>query len=219
MAEKMINDDKERFAGLLVACGEIFNRQFSPLTLELFWSLLKSHEMPDVERALRGHMADSSFMPTPHDLLKRIQGGTADERAALAWPHILDLLKEPMMSDYKTLLPDGAAALAAREFIKARVPRSELPFRFEFFKLNYRRFFEAGYHESPLVFEWPRTMNDTTGKPERAQAPVIFPDFWPPSLVRRHRAALERFKPDDKILARGVIEGGESRGAHEASNH
>ena len=205
----MLESEQERFSGLLLACGEIYNRHLSDVSFELFWNILKPYGMAEISEAVARHMRTSSFMPTPHDLLKHILGGDSDERAVLSWPMAKWLLEEPMMEDCATLLPDGAAAMAANDCVKNMISKHEIKYNFEFFRLAYKRYFDMGLSHTPLVFEWPRHRRDGDDGPERPQTPVLFPDFWPLRLVKAHRAALESFKPGNSLVARlnaGLIE-------------
>lgn len=197
----MTDAERAQFSTLILACGEIYNRFLSEVSFELFWKLLRPWPLKDVALAVEAHMRASQYMPTPHDILARLEGGAAEDLAAATWPIVKWLLAEPMMSDMKTLLPDGAAAMAANDLVKARLPKDQIPYCYEFYKLAYARHYEKGAHRTPLVFEWPRTV-DEDGRAERRQTPVLFNDFWPPAMIRKHREALERFKPGNPLSRR-----------------
>jgi hypothetical protein len=208
---EMRDDQRPDFLELLIGCAELYQRQISEVVIEVFWKVLRPYDLAVVKGAVEAHVRLSPFMPTPHELLKHIHGGTADELAAKAWPMVKHLLRDTLMDDHKTLLPDGAAALAARDMVRGKITRAEVQYHFEFFKVAYRRHFLDGRHETPLVFEWPRTLDHRTGEPEYDQVPILFTDFWPPHEVRRHRALLEDFQPGNHLVKR-LPEGRETPG-------
>jgi hypothetical protein len=105
------------------------------------------------------------------------------------------------------LLPDGAAALAITGMREDGTPESSVSddrasFRrnpcFDFYESLYRRHHLNGLHRVPGPIAGKRYKSHVDGSfaPQRRELPAF---WWTPELLRRHRAAIERFKPDEPI--------------------
>ncbi len=84
--------DKRRFAELMTMVAEVYGREITAQKLAFWFDLLSDYEIDAVERAARDHMRASKFMPTPAELIERMQPAV-DQRALLAWAEVSRLLR------------------------------------------------------------------------------------------------------------------------------
>lgn len=68
----MKNHEKQGFIKILMACGEIFNREVKDAQIEVFWQSVRSFPFDDVKAAFNIHMKTSKFFPTPADIIEKI---------------------------------------------------------------------------------------------------------------------------------------------------
>lgn len=69
----MNQQDSDYFKELSMLVGENYNKEVSTAKLRLWWQLLKDYPIGDIEQAIFNHMKESPFMPTPADLIKRME--------------------------------------------------------------------------------------------------------------------------------------------------
>jgi len=86
----MIERDDEKFSGMLIAAGELYNKTLSTAVIGIYWNALKNYDLGEVQRAFSSHAADTDngqFMPKPADLIRHIQG-SKEGRALQAWSKV-----------------------------------------------------------------------------------------------------------------------------------
>lgn len=84
--------DKRRFAELMTMVAEVYGKEITAQKLAFWFDLLGDCDVEAVERAARDHMRASKFMPTPAELIERMQPAV-DQRALLAWAEVPRLLR------------------------------------------------------------------------------------------------------------------------------
>lgn len=85
-------EDRKRFAEIMTFMGEVYDKTFTAERLRAWFDLLQDHAIEDIELAARDHMRASRFMPTPAELIDRMQPNT-EQTAALAWVEVPRLLR------------------------------------------------------------------------------------------------------------------------------
>lgn len=86
----MENRDKENFAMLLTGLAETYGKSISEGVLGIWWDVLKTYDLSDVQRAISDHMRDADkgqWMPKPADLIRQIDG-SGETRALRAWSKV-----------------------------------------------------------------------------------------------------------------------------------
>lgn len=92
----MTTTDRAPFAELMLGLGETYGEPISDARLEIYFAALADLELADVRRAAGLLVRTTKFFPRPVELREACGGGpdgggSADERADLAW---VDLLRE-----------------------------------------------------------------------------------------------------------------------------
>jgi hypothetical protein len=80
-------EDRRPFAAMLKAIAELYGRDLSAAVVGMYWSALAPYNLAAVRLAFDRHARNpdsGQFMPKPADLIRMIDGGTADSAAA-AW--------------------------------------------------------------------------------------------------------------------------------------
>lgn len=109
----MRREDFRRFGLALSACAELYGRTVSEGAMSLWWQVLERFEIEAVERAFRQAVESpdsGQFMPRPADLVKRLEGTSAD-RSLIAWGKVLDAMQR--VGAYRTVVFDDGAIHAA----------------------------------------------------------------------------------------------------------
>lgn len=81
------NSKKQRFAVVMLALGEYYNREISTGVLDLYWQALRRYDVEAIETAVHRHLSNpdsGQFMPKIADFVRMIEGTTQDS-AARAW--------------------------------------------------------------------------------------------------------------------------------------
>ena len=69
--------ERERFSSALMATFEIYDKQFSPIVIKVWFATLKQYSIDEVCRALTAHIKDpdaGQFLPKPADVVRNIDG-------------------------------------------------------------------------------------------------------------------------------------------------
>lgn len=83
----MNNHEKERFVELIAGVHEFFGKPMSRFSLEVWTNAMRGYDLAAVSDALSRHTMNpdsGQFMPKPADVVRMIDGGTADS-ALVAW--------------------------------------------------------------------------------------------------------------------------------------
>ena len=86
----MIDEDKKKFAEILIGLGMYYNQTIEKPVMRLYWEALRQYTVEDVDRAANLHTRDPDqgrFMPKVADLIRILEGG-GQSRAELAWSKV-----------------------------------------------------------------------------------------------------------------------------------
>lgn len=89
----MINtlEEKKRFASLMTALADYYDKEVSKGTMALYWEGLKQYDYAAIEKAAWAHTQspdeNGRWMPKISDLTKVLQGSTKDQ-ASIAWSKV-----------------------------------------------------------------------------------------------------------------------------------
>lgn len=193
----MEESDRKDFGVIMATCDAIYGWKNIELLIQAFWVVLKPYPLPAIQAAFFHHMKTSPRAPTPADIVRIANGGTAEDHAQMAWPKALSLL-DRYMANLKTLVPDGAAVMAARE-LASYFNKDDYKYNFNSFKSYYVKYYNQGYRNVPMVFEGRRDYDQQLGK-FHPQEKIIYNDLWGPEDVHRHKKELRDFLPDCPLL-------------------
>lgn len=84
----MTEDDRVAFAELMVGLGETYGEPVSAARMEIYFAALNDLPLVDLRRSASVLVRTQKFFPRPSELRQGIDG-TSDERADLAWMHLL----------------------------------------------------------------------------------------------------------------------------------
>ena len=88
----MTQQDRPRFAELLVGIGETYGEPVSDARMEIYWRALEDLPFESVQRAAGVHVRTSKFFPKPVELREAIEG-TTEDRAEVAWQAVVSLVR------------------------------------------------------------------------------------------------------------------------------
>lgn len=84
-------DEKKRFASLMTALADYYDKEVSKGTMALYWEGLKQYDYAAIEKAAWAHTQspdeNGRWMPKISDLTKVLQGSTKDQ-ASIAWSKV-----------------------------------------------------------------------------------------------------------------------------------
>lgn len=109
----MRREDFRRFGMALSACAELYGRTVSEGAMSLWWQALERFDIEAVEQAFRQAVESpdsGQFMPKPADLIRRLEGTSADRRL-IAWGKVLDAMQR--VGAYRSVVFDDGAIHAA----------------------------------------------------------------------------------------------------------
>ncbi len=81
-------DDKGKFTQTMVAMGELYDKELSPVLVNLYWTALKEFSDDDVSHAFEVAMMTLKWFPKPSEL-REIITGNASEQAHCAWADVI----------------------------------------------------------------------------------------------------------------------------------
>ena len=91
----MIDSQKQEFDRILSAVAQMYSKQMTKPTFDLYFAALKKYDFKSVRSALEAHLINpdvGQYMPKPADVVREIDGGTED-RALLAWTKTFNTIK------------------------------------------------------------------------------------------------------------------------------
>lgn len=83
----MTNQDRERFAELMLGVGETYGEPVSDARMEIYFRALADLTFDDLNVAVSAHVRTQKFFPRPAELREAI-GGSVDDQAEMAWAHV-----------------------------------------------------------------------------------------------------------------------------------
>jgi hypothetical protein len=94
----MNNDDKKKFAEIMVTTGEMFDKKITKSLMQTYFTVLSEHSIELVSKAFQSHLTDPEqgmFFPKPANIIKFINGTSKqneqalDDKSELAW-HVIE---------------------------------------------------------------------------------------------------------------------------------
>ena len=85
-------DDKGKFTETMVAMGELYDKELSPVLVNLYWTALKEFADDDVIRAFEVAMMNLKWFPKPSEL-REIITGNSSELAHQAWADVIKAIE------------------------------------------------------------------------------------------------------------------------------
>lgn len=92
----MNNEDRKAFFSALEAACEVYGKNPSESTANLYFDVLSGYELRDILRALSAHVQNpdnGQYLPKPADLIK-ILDGDSQTAALKAWTKVVDAIKK-----------------------------------------------------------------------------------------------------------------------------
>ncbi|NPU82986.1 MAG: hypothetical protein HPY65_00750 [Syntrophaceae bacterium] len=80
------------FKSYMLAMGEVFNKQLTPLLHSLYWKALEPFSDEDCERAFKDLIFTSKFFPKPVEFVELLQGKKEDQ-ATRAWIKVVEAVR------------------------------------------------------------------------------------------------------------------------------
>ena len=115
----MQDQDKAAFRDMMMAAGEVYDREVTKPLLQMYFAALAPASIEQIQAAMMVHMQNpdsGQFFPKPADLIKQMTGTTKqqdaaiEDRAAVAWACIERDIRR--IGSYGTLKLDDKQALA-----------------------------------------------------------------------------------------------------------
>lgn len=107
----MTNRDRNAFAGLMLALGEIYAEPVSELRIEAYFDVLRDYELSLLQGVARDISASDTFFPKPANFIERLTPNRG-QAAELAWSEMLREIRREGWTGRPTL---PAATWAAIE--------------------------------------------------------------------------------------------------------
>lgn len=137
-------EDQEKFAQVLLSCGEIYSKEVRDGQIALFWEAVKDIPLDKITQAFTKHIKTSRFFPTPAEILGYIPSAQfsghigADE----AWTLALKAMDE------------NATVILNEEILKAREMAMDIYYSGD--KVGARMAFKGAYQNAILGNEKPK---------------------------------------------------------------
>lgn len=150
-------DQYPAFSDTLTSALSFYRADVTPFMLDVWWQACRGFDLEQVAKALTAHAMDPDhghFAPKPADIVRQL-GGTATDRAMLAWGKVMDAIQS--VGAYTDVVFDDAAIHAVVEDLGGwpKVCRGEMK------DLGYlqHRFCEAHRaYAGRKVFDYPRAL-------------------------------------------------------------
>ncbi len=91
----MFEQDRKRFAALMVSAGEVYNKPLTSALIGIYWSVLKAYSFEDIDVAVKCHLVTpdvGKFFPKPADIIMAIKGSPQNQ-ALLAWSKVVSAMR------------------------------------------------------------------------------------------------------------------------------
>ena len=101
-------DDKGKFANTMVAMGELYDKELSPVLVNMYWTSLREFSDDDVSHAFHVAMMTLKWFPKPSEL-REIITGNGSEQAHCAWADVIKAIERGAghrLIDSKKLAPE-----------------------------------------------------------------------------------------------------------------
>lgn len=145
----MQQSDFSKFAAMMLAVGEYYNRDISESLTRIYWQGLKQYDYQAISKAAQQHMANpdgGQFFPKIADFTRHIGGGNAD-RALIAWAKVDKAIRT--VGDHRSVVFDDAIIHAVISDMGGWIDfgmcgLDDWPFKQNEFLKRYRGYIERG---------------------------------------------------------------------------
>lgn len=116
----MNNDDKKRFAEIMVTSGEIFDKKIGKTLVKTYFNMLSGYSIDQVATGFQNHFLDPDqgmFFPKPANIAKQINGTVkqqdqeVDDKAEISWHTIIGEMSR--IGSWGTLKLEDSQAMAS----------------------------------------------------------------------------------------------------------
>lgn len=112
----MNDSDKKEFAEVMLANGEIYNKEISKSLMQAYFNALTGFTIDQVKNGMTKHALDpkhGTFFPKPADIVRHLQSSelSAEERAEIAWAELERKIRTE--GSYGSLVLEDKVAVAA----------------------------------------------------------------------------------------------------------
>jgi len=151
----MMQHDFEPFVAMMAVLADAYGQpRLSENATKLYFRVLSEYSLDEVSRAIVEHLKRSPFMPKPCDIIRNIEG-TAEERALMAWRHVLRAITK--YGRYQSIKFDDPVIHYAIDYMGGwhricQIFEEELPFRERDFIAHYKRGERVGWGSVPDRF-------------------------------------------------------------------
>ncbi len=148
-------DEFKEFCAVMAAAAETLNQpKLTMLGHRTAFAVLQEYPLEAVKAAIHRHLRESPFMPKPADVVRYVEG-TADDRGAMAWGHVVRAIRQH--GHYESVRFDDPAIHYAIDRMGGwrklcGMLEDELPFREKDFREHYRRGEQATWRDVPSRF-------------------------------------------------------------------
>ena len=105
---------REALTEILVAFGELHQREISPMLVTVFLDALGNFSIEELQAAGRRLLASEEFFPKPIKFIEAIQGSVED-RGAIAWNLLVEALRKYSAWDSLEITDDPAFVYALEQ--------------------------------------------------------------------------------------------------------
>lgn len=108
-------NQSQEFRELLANALSFYRQDVTPFMLDVWWQACQGFDLEQVRKALTAHAMDpdrGQFAPKPADIVRQL-GGTATDRALMAWGKVLDAMQS--VGAYSDVVFDDPAIHAVVE--------------------------------------------------------------------------------------------------------
>jgi Domain of unknown function (DUF6475) len=142
--------EAQAFARMLAGIAELYGKSLSRPLSELYWNLLKTYSLSELQIALKAHFCNpegGQFFPKPADLIRHLEGGSGT-KALQAWTVVERAIRQ--IGSYQSLAFEDPLIHAAIEDMGGwmklcAITLKELPFC----SLAFQKRYAALVHKAP----------------------------------------------------------------------
>ncbi len=150
----METHDISKFTTLMAGIGELYAKTISAQLIDIYWQVLKSYEIQDVQLAFHSHIQNpdcGQYFPKPADVLRFIEG-SGETKALQAWAVVEKAIY--LVGKYQSLAFDDPLIHAVLEDMGGwvqlcAITLEDMPFRANEFQKRYMGFVQRRPNRYP----------------------------------------------------------------------
>lgn len=144
---KLESTDKQAFVKLMAGIGEYYNRQMSPMLVDIYWQGLQGYDFASVSAAINAHARNpdsGQYIPKIADVERHIKGNSGT-RAMQAWVKVANAIQE--IGTYETVAFSDPLIHACIDDMGGwvqfgMITDDELPFKIKEFEKRYMAYLQ-----------------------------------------------------------------------------